>query len=59
MAPVIRVAHKIQSTVGDINIVKPYGSNVGIWQLSSCINAVTKGMHTEDDVTYSAISVPL
>jgi len=59
VAPVIRVAHELQSTVGDINIQKPYGANVGVWQSSLSVNAVTKGMHTEDDVTYSTISVPL
>ena len=59
VAPVIRVAHELQSTVGDINITKPLGANVGIWQSSLSVNAVTKGLHTEDDVTYSTISVPL
>ena len=59
VAPVIRVAHELQSTVGDINIQKPYGTNVGVWQSSLSVNAVTKVMHTWDDVTYSTISVPL
>ena len=59
VTPVIGLAYQLQSMVTDINITKPYGSNVGIWQSSVGINAVTKEMHTEDDVTYTTISVPL
>ena len=59
VAPVIRVAHELQSTVGDIKIENPYGENVGIWKSSLSVNAVTKSMHTEDDITYSTTSVPL
>ena len=58
IAPVIGVAHQIQLNTNDINITERYGSNVGIWQSSVGINAVTKEMHTEDDVTYTTISVP-
>ena len=57
IAPVIEVAHDVQSNTTDINITERYGSNVGIWQSSVGINAVTKEMHTEDDVTYTTISV--
>ena len=31
----------------DINMTERYGSNVGIWQSSMGINAVTKEMHTD------------
>ena len=58
IAPVIGVAHQLQLNTNDINITERYGSNVGIWQSSVGINAVTKEMHTEDDVTYTTISVP-
>ena len=58
IAPVIGIAHDLQSSTNDINITKRYGSNVGIWQPSVGINDVTKEMHTEDDVTYTTISVP-
>ena len=58
IAAVIGVAHQLQLSTNDINITKRYGSNVGIWQSSLSINAVTKEMHTEDDVTYTTISVP-
>ena len=59
VAPVIHVAHELQSTVGDIIIEKPYVANVGIWQISLTVNTETKDMHPEDDVTYTTISVPL
>ena len=45
--------------ITDSNITQPYGSNVGVWQPSLCINALTKYMHTEDDVTCTTISIPL
>ena len=31
VAPVIRVVYQLQSMMTDINITKPYGSNVGVW----------------------------
>ena len=34
-------------------------SDAGVWQSSLCVNAVTKGWHTENDVTYTIISVPI
>ena len=59
VAPVILVAHELQSAVDDIIIQKPYGANVCVWQSSLSVNTVTNVMHTEDDGTYSTISVPL
>ena len=58
IAPVIQVAHDVQSNSTNINITERYGSNVGIWQSSVSVNAVTKDLHTEDDVTYTTITVP-
>ena len=58
IAPVIQVAHDIQSNSTNINITERYGSNVGIWQSSVSVNAVIKDLHTEDDVTYTTITVP-
>ena len=58
IAPVIGIAHDLQSSTTNINRTERYGSDVGIWQSSVGINAVTKEMHTEDDVTYTTISVP-
>lgn len=53
------MAYKLQSIVGNINIEKLSVTNEGIWQSSLSVNAVTKGMYTEDDVTYTTISIPL
>ena len=58
IAPVIQVAHDVQSNSTNINITERYGSNVGIWQSSVSVNAVTKDLHTADDVTYTTITVP-
>ena len=58
ITPVMCVAHSMQSNTGDIGLKQTSASDVGVWQSSLCINAVTKGWHTEDDVTYTIITVP-
>ena len=58
IAPVIQVAYDIQSTEGNIDIEKTSASHVGVWQSSLSVNAVTKGFHTEHDVTYTTINIP-
>ena len=55
----ICVAHELQSAVGGINIQKPYGANMGVWQSYLSVNVVATGLHTEYDVTYPTISVLL
>ena len=59
ITPVIKVAYDLQSTESDINIKKTSGSDVVICQSSLSVNAVTKEQHTEDNVTYTTISVPM
>ena len=58
MASVMNVAHDMQATEGNIGIQKTSASKAGVWQSLLCINPVTKGWHTEDDVIYTIISVP-
>ena len=58
VAPVMKIAYDLQAKQGDIGIKKMNASDAGVWQSSLCVNAVTKGWHTENDVTYTIISVP-
>ena len=59
ISPIVGVAFKMQTQHGNINIEKTGASEVGIWESTLSINAVTKELHTEDDVTYTVIDVPL
>ena len=59
IAPVIGVAFKMQAQKGNIKIDKTSASDLGIWQSTLSVNAVTEELHTEDDVTYTVIDVPL
>ena len=58
ISPVIGVAFEMQSSHGDVNIEKTSVSEVGVWESTLSINAVTKHVHTEHDVTYTIIDVP-
>ena len=58
VAPVMKIAYDLQAKQGDIGIKKMNASDAGVWQSSLCVNAITKGWHTENDVTYTIISVP-
>ena len=57
IAPTINAAHDFQSTDWYINLVETTISDVGTCQQYICINSVTKGFHTEKDVTYTVINV--
>ena len=59
IAPVVGVAFNMQAEKGDIKIDETSASNLGIWQSTLSVNAVTEELHTEDDVTYTVIDVPL
>ena len=58
IAPVFQIAHELQATVGDINLKKDKYSEFGIWKSVFCINARTSDFHTEDDCSYTVITVP-
>ena len=58
IAPVFNIAHELQATVGDINLNKDKYSQYGIWKSVFCINARTTNFRTEDDCSYTVITVP-
>ena len=55
IAPIINVAHDLQCTDGDINLTEIH---VGTWQQYVYVNAVSRGVYIEKDVTYTVINVP-
>ena len=58
ISPIIDTAFELQTSKKDINIKKVYTSASGCWQSSICVNATTGQFHTENDCTYTLISVP-
>ena len=44
--------------IGNINMNQISISECGMWQPSICINAQTTQLHTENDCTYTVITVP-
>ena len=58
IAPVFHVAEKLQSIIGNINIKKGKYAEYGIWKSVFCVNAQTTEMHSEDDCSYTVITVP-
>ena len=58
IAPTLKTAFQIQQVIGDINMNKVNISDCGMWQSSICINAQTTQLHTENDCTYTVITVP-
>ena len=58
LSPVVDVAFNMQATHGDLNIQKVQTASSGLWQSKVCINATTKKWHTENDCSYTLVSVP-
>lgn len=58
ISPIIRTAYELQSTIGNINIKEGSASKSGCWQTSICVDATTGDFHTEQDCTYTLISIP-
>ena len=58
ISPLIEVSYDIQETEGNIDIKRSSASETGVWQSSLSVNDVTKGYHTEHDVTYITIKIP-
>jgi len=58
IAPVINVAHHEQVKKGDINLSKGRSFDDGLWQTNISVNARTDSFHTENDSTYTVISIP-
>ena len=58
VSPVLQVAHDIQKHMQvDLNFKKVTTSNNGLWQSSLCIDCKTDVLHTENDTTYTFITI--
>lgn len=58
VAPVLKIADKLQSSIGDIKLKATEYSKFGIWKSVFCVNAETEELHNEDDCSYTVITVP-
>ena len=58
ICPVLKAGFDLQTELGQINFKKVFTSDLGLWQSSICVNAITKEFHIERDVTYTLITVP-
>ena len=58
IAPVLTVAYYQQASKGDINFKTVPSFKCGLWHSAVCINAQTTQFHTENDCTYTLITVP-
>ena len=58
IAPVLKVADDLQAIVGDIHIKRGTYHDYGIWKSVVSINSQTEELHTEDDCSYTVITVP-
>ena len=58
ICPILKAGFDLQTEQGQINFKKVFTSDLGLWQSSICVNAITKEFHTEKDVTYTLITVP-
>ena len=58
ISPIVSTAYEMQASKKDINIKEGYASKSGCWQTSICVNATTGKFHSENDCTYTLISVP-
>ena len=58
ISPTLETAFEIQKKIGDINMNEISISECGMWQSAICINAQTTELHTENDCTYTVITVP-
>ena len=59
ISPILRTCYDLQATNGKLkNFERTRSYNNGLWQSALCFNAQTKVFHTENDCTYTVISVP-
>ena len=58
ISPVIDVAYNMQKEYGDINLKATKGINNGIWMATIALNAQTSQFHSENDCTYTLVTVP-
>ena len=58
ITPVIDVAYRLQDEICDISLKKMPSSICGLWHTSVCVNAHTPQLHTDQDCTYTMMTVP-
>ena len=58
LSHVVDEAYTCQDDWGNIGLVKVPSSQCGFWMSQVCIDASTSTAHTENDCTYTFISVP-
>ena len=58
IAPIITQGYDLQDKKGMVNLKQIPASKSGLWQTSISVNAQTKKLHTENDATYTIITVP-
>ena len=56
--PIVKTAFEIQQKDKELNIKEGKATVDGCWHTSICINAETKCFHTEEDCSYTLITVP-
>ena len=59
IAPILNIAYDKQEDDGDVNFKTATTSKHGLWQSELCCDAMTRDFHTEKDITYTFISIPL
>lgn len=58
LSPIIDEAYKMQANIGDINIQRVASIKSGLYQSQVFVDASTEVAHTENDCTYTLISIP-
>ena len=58
IAPTLNAIHGLQHDIGDINMKEVQGTNSGLWMTSICDTCQTTNLHTENDCTYTVVTVP-
>ena len=58
ICPILSTAYELQDVLGDFNMKSVQVSEAGMWQTCICENAETTQLHTENDCTYTVITVP-
>ena len=58
LSPIIRKAFDMQSRISSIDLKDVKSVASGVWQSEVCVNSKTAILHTEEDVTYTLITVP-
>ena len=58
IAPTLNAIHRLQDDIGDININEVQGTKSELWTTSICDTCQTTNFHTENDCTYTVVTVP-